>query len=590
MRLHLTFVFVLLSVSPVSSSPAKQEIRSELPVIDLPYGSFRAAKYVKENDVYVFKNIPYAAPPVGDLRWAKPAPPLKKTGIQDGSQGSSCPQAMVRGLNFLGPGNQSPVGAAVNQFLGGIPVPSFQESSEDCLYLDIYLPSKALRKPSPNLAVGVFIYGGGFIMGSKDVYQPHLPFYDGSGLATQSGGNMILITFNYRLGAYGFLAGSTMERDALPNAGLWDQRAAFQWVRNHISAFGGDKNQVTAIGESAGAGSIMHHLVAQGGKLDPLFHRAVLLSPAYQPIWDRSGTVEDTFRRFEQLAGCQGKGLACLRKADAKALAKANKVLVETQLPLGSFAVGPTPDGTFIRQLPVLELAAGNFWDLGSLVLSHCAKEATPFVNGAVASNANFDTFIKGIFPNYTLANGNINQITDMYPPVTNSKSSKFKSQAARMEALLRDSSFTCNIRYLNEAFGDKNVWNMQYSVSPGWHGSDLFAVFYNSRFKTGDWSQVLATFVFLPAGILYGGISWALQSYLTSYVMTGDVNAKRAKWNLPPAISWKRPETGDKVKGVLNVGNWYYSTIEDKEVPRAECGFWRDFMREATRDGGYMS
>ncbi|KAM0281676.1 hypothetical protein ACHAQH_003407 [Verticillium albo-atrum] len=252
-----------------------------------------------------------------------------------------------------------------------------------------------------------------------------------------------------------------MERAALPNAGLWDQRAPFQWVRDHIDAFGGDKSQVTAIGESAGAGSIMHHLVAQGGKLDPLFHRAVLLSPAYQPMWDRSGTVEDAFKRFERLARCQGKGMECLRKADAKLLAKANNALMETQLPLGSFAVGPTPDGTFIRQLPVLELA-----------------EATPFVNGAVASNADFDTFVRGIFPNYTLANGNINEITGMYPPVTSNKSPKFKSQSARMEAFLRDSSFTCNIRYLNEAFADRNVWNMQYSVSPGWHGSDLFAVF----------------------------------------------------------------------------------------------------------------
>ncbi|KAH7367511.1 Alpha/Beta hydrolase protein, partial [Plectosphaerella cucumerina] len=541
---------------------------------------------------YVFKNIPYAAPPTGDLRWAKPAPPIKKSGVQTGAYGPSCPQSIVRGINFVGPGNQSPVGAAVNQFLGGIPIPSFGDASEDCLYLDIYVPSKAIRNPSSRLAVAVFIYGGGYVMGSKDVYQPHLPFYDGSGLLTQANGDLVFVTFNYRLGAYGFLAGTTMERDGLPNAGLWDQRAALQWVQDNISKFGGDKSRVTAIGESAGAGSIIHHLVAKGGKLDPLFHRAVILSPAYQPMWDRAGTVEDTFKRFESLAGCAGKGLKCLRAASPKALASANDQLIGGHLPLGSFAVGPTPDGDFIRQPPVLELSTNNFWKPESLVISHCANEATLFVSGGITTNVHFSTFVNGIFPNDTQSNGLVARITnDMYPPVAAGSSSKFKTQAVRMEALLRDSSFTCNIRHLNAAMGDDRVYNMQYSVSPGWHGSDLFAVFYNARFSSGDWSQVLAALVFLPVGILYGGISWALQSYLTSYAITGDPNARKATWNLPPAIRWGRPDStgkGDRVGGVLNVGNWFYSTIDDEQIPRRECDFWREFASAATLSGGY--
>lgn len=386
------------------------------------------------------------------------------------------------------------------------------------------------------------------------------------------------MTFNYRLGAYGFLAGTTMERDGLPNAGLWDQRAALQWVQDNINKFGGDRSRVAAIGEIAGAGSIIHHLVAKSGKLDPLFHRASVLSPAYQPMWDRAGTVEDTFKRFEKMAGCAGKGLKCLRSASPDALAAANKQLVESHLPLGSFAVGPTPDGDFIRQLTVLELPTNNFWKLDSMILSHCANEATLFVSGAVTTNAHFATFIDGIFPNDTQSNGLAAHIKkDMYPPVDERGSGKFKTQTARMEALLRDSSFTCNIRHLNEALGDGRVFNMQYSVSPGWHASDLFAVFYNPRFSSRDWSQVLAALVYLPAGILYGGISWALQSYLTSYTITGDPNARRATWNLPPAIRWWRPDSagrGDKVGGVLNVGNWFYGTVDDDQMPRRECDF----------------
>lgn len=226
----------------------------------------------------------------------------------------------------------------------------FNTGDEDCLFLDVYVPGKALKSPTTaKLPVVVWIFGGAYVLGSKDSDIPELPFYDGSGLINQSGGNMIFIAMNYRLGAYGFLAGTTMEREGLPNAGLWDQRAALQWVQDHIALLGGDPTRVTAMGESAGAGSLMHHLVAEGGALDPLFSRAILQSPAYQWMWDRAGKVEDTFQAFASLAGCGGGGgtrssrnssngsaaaatakLECLRAADAATLAAANKAVMDT--------------------------------------------------------------------------------------------------------------------------------------------------------------------------------------------------------------------------------------------------------------------
>ena len=93
----------------------------------------------------------------------------------------------------------------------------------------MYVPGIALKDPSMKLPVMVFISGGAYLFGSKDSLQPLLPFYDGTGMISQSGGNMIFVAINYRLGAFGFLAGETMEREGLANAGLWDQRAAFQW-------------------------------------------------------------------------------------------------------------------------------------------------------------------------------------------------------------------------------------------------------------------------------------------------------------------------------------------------------------------------
>lgn len=248
-------------------------------------------------------------------------------------------QGSVNGLNFLGPGDQSPVGEAINQFLGGIPLPIFSGGSEDCLFLDIYVPGKAIRDPSLGLPVIVWIYGGAYVFGSKDSFQPLLPFYDGSGLIYESSNDIIFVTMNYRLGVFGFLSGTTMENEGLPNAGLWDQRAAFQWVQSYISLLGGDPTKVTAMGESAGAGSILHHLVGEGGTLDPLFTKAILQSPAYEYMWDRKGTNEAIFQDFATYAGCKGGSMACLRSANSATLVAAT-IALNAAVPDGSFAVG----------------------------------------------------------------------------------------------------------------------------------------------------------------------------------------------------------------------------------------------------------
>ncbi len=118
------------------------------------------------SQLYVFKNIRFAAPPVGDLRWAKPAPPAQESGVQDGSYGPICVQTPLQ----------------------GIPVPSSKEASEDCLFLDVYVPAKAIADPSLSLPVISWFYGGAYTFGGKDQVEPVLPLYDGTGLIQQSGG------------------------------------------------------------------------------------------------------------------------------------------------------------------------------------------------------------------------------------------------------------------------------------------------------------------------------------------------------------------------------------------------------------------
>lgn len=194
-----------------------------------------------------------------------------------------------------------------------------------------------------------------------------------------------------------------MEEEGLPNAGLWDQRAALQWTHDNIHLLGGDPNTVTAMGESAGAGSIFHHLVAEGGTLDPLFERAIMLSPAFEPFWDRKGTLQSVFEDYAALAGCEGQGLACLRNADSTTLISANTALNGAATP-GTFVVGPAADGDFIRQSPQLEYASGNFYKgLDGAVVSHCADEPDLFVNGDIKTDEDFSRFLMKIFPNVSL-------------------------------------------------------------------------------------------------------------------------------------------------------------------------------------------
>lgn len=422
----------------------------------------------------------------------------------------------------------------------------------------------------------------------------------------QSKNNMIFVTMNYRMGAYGFLAGTTMEKDGLPNAGLWDQRAALQWVQDHIHLLGGDPTKVTAMGESAGASSILHHLVAQGGTLDPLFSKAILQSPAYQQMWDRAGTVEGTFQDFATLAGCKDKGLSCLRAADPEVLVKANAALNLKQIP-GTFAVGPTPDGNFIRQLPVLELALGKFWKVESLIISHTADEASLFVAGSIQTDAQFTKFLAKLFPNSTIAAGINQQVEAFYPPVnTPGKKPKYPSQTARYTDFLQHSCFTCSVRCkasfpprpflstntfppdLTEAFTPSKTYLLQYNPLPlapfNQHGSDLLATFFSSS-STPSILDDLAGFVF-P---LFKGASTALQTYFASYVTTGDPNTLRKVVNLPPMIRWDHPRNGkEALEGVLEFGALGIGMVSDGTNEKGPCEFWKKFSSAVTVLGGY--
>ena len=177
-----------------------------------------------------------------------------------------------------------------------------------------------------------------------------------------------------------------MEQQATPNAGLYDQRFALQWVQDNIPAIGGNESMVTAIGQSVGAGFLLHHLVLDGGTLDPLSNQVVLLSPAFIPLYDRKGDLEEPFQNFSKevssRASCEVQGIDdCLRTADEAIIIAANdKILADRQK--GSFIFGPSTDGKLIRQLPALEFATGIKFQTHLLVVIYTEATLRKFLEG----------------------------------------------------------------------------------------------------------------------------------------------------------------------------------------------------------------
>src|SRR5215471_12280387 len=245
-----------LSVTPVSAQAC-------VGTVDAPTGTtcglLIEAPPTTNRDLYNYRGIPYALPPIGDLRWAPPQPYPRWSDLRVATSfGAVCPQDGIT------------------------------NDSEDCLFLNIWTPRAAVDR-GKRLPVMVFIHGGYFVFGAGS-----LPIYDGAYLAAS--GNAVVVTLNYRLGALGFLV--VPELGLTGNYGILDQRQALRWVAENIAAFGGDPSKVTIFGESAGAMSVGLHLFSIPADRG-LFRAAIIESnPLALPYPSLLAQVEAKWQAF----------------------------------------------------------------------------------------------------------------------------------------------------------------------------------------------------------------------------------------------------------------------------------------------------
>jgi para-nitrobenzyl esterase len=330
-----------------------------------------------QGDVLSFKGVPFAAPPVGDLRWRAPQPAAQWQGVRQATQyGHDCMQKPF-------PSDAAPLGTTPD---------------EDCLVLNVWRPAESAGGKLP---VMVWIYGGGFVNGGS---SPAV--YDGSQFARRG---VVLVSFNYRLGRFGFFGFPALTKATpngpLGNYGYMDQIAALKWVRRNIAAFGGDPDNVTVFGESAGGGSV--HMLLTSPMARGLFNKAIIESGGGRGSLMGAKRIADAEKigvAFARKNGVEGDGpaaLAALRKLPAEALVDGLN-MASMGPAAATYVGGPILDGRIVvedpdrayragRQAKVPVMIGANSMDIGFAFARTMDELLAPFGSDKDKARAAYD-------------------------------------------------------------------------------------------------------------------------------------------------------------------------------------------------------
>ncbi|KAJ7104745.1 Alpha/Beta hydrolase protein [Mycena epipterygia] len=507
------------------------------PIVKLGYATYQGVVDTSSN-ITTFLGIRYAAPPVGDLRFRAPQPPALIPGVQQTKeQPNQCWQVEIDGL---APTNPFRTRAVTNI------------SSEDCLFLSVYYPSDAQGVPirGGSLPTIVYIHGGGYFLGSSSQFR-------GSDLIKQSNHGVVVVIIQYRLGLFGFLAGSAVKNNGTPNAGLLDQDFALRWVNKQIAKFGGDPSKVTIWGESAGAGSVLQHLIANGGQTEPqLFRAAISSSPFVPSQYEYNGRIPElVYSELVALTNCTSASdsLACLRAADVSSLQAANLNMNAATFS-GTYPFPPVVDGAFIQQSPTKALAEGLVNGDALLAVTN-VHEGTIFVNTSVPASANVSQYALELFPDFGLAQAQ--QVRELYANVAP------LDQAA---AVCGDATFKCPTYSLLRAFSGR-TFKAEFAIPPGNHGMDLQYYFPSLAIDVPvlNYPTFFNNMRFINA---------FAQSF-TAFAISSDPNIKLSKTVMPLWVRWNTTGRTEMVFNKTVVDEPLVEPVRTKNALLERCLFW---------------
>ncbi len=462
---------------------------------------------VEEEGIWSYKGIPFAAPPVGELRWREPQPvePWKEV-LACREFAPACPQPGDDWTGLLDVG----------------------ETSEDCLYLNVWTPAAS---PGEKLPVMVWIHGGAYVSGAAS-----LPIYDGRNLSSRG---MVVVTTNYRLGALGFMAHPLLSAEsphrASGNYGLLDQVAALEWVRDNIAAFGGDPDEVTVFGESAGGMSILNLMCSPPA--EGLFHRAIVQSG---PLLDlglpinRVPTLQEAERTGERIARELGTAgaedeLAALRAVPAQTLVEISAGGNEFFSPI---SFGPSIDGRLIPERPSEVLAAGRQHPV-PLLTGINADEGTIFLPDFTLDQALL--MLKYLYGEHAA------KVEDLFPAASDAE------VAAAMQRLVTELGFAASARLTLQSTADAGApaYLYYFDRAPRDPRSEHLGVFHGL--------EIMYVFGTLEKVGIQGveeedhALSRTMMDYWTAFARGGDPNVA----GLPPWPEYEPHTASYQVLGV---------------------------------------
>jgi para-nitrobenzyl esterase len=432
---------------------------------------------VVENGQSIFKGIPFAAPPVGDLRWKAPAPVVPWTGVKKADAfGAACTQAA----------NSQGNTAAV---------------SEDCLYLNVWTPANAAGEKLP---VIVWIHGGGYTGGSTSTAM-----YNGSGYAKKG---VVLVSLAYRLGPLGFMASPELSKESGHGSGTFgiqDLVAGLKWVHDNAAAFGGDPGNVTIFGHSAGSGAV--NFLAASPLTKGLFHKVIAMSGAsFTPL---QTTAQGSFgMSIPTLQLAESTGTTFLGKLNVNSIAEARKLSAAAIQAAtgGGLTFRPVADGYVIAKDMHTLYQQGKFNDT-PVLLGHTSDEMASFGGGGAAVKpADFEKQTKDQFGAQAPA------VLTAYPHATD-------ADAARAARHVRnDTSFSWNMWTWardQSKYGKGKVYSYYYNnhgpqAEGSGHGSDVSFHFQTLGGRGTPTKEDLA-------------LADLISTYDVNFAKTGDPNGK---------------------------------------------------------------